>query len=187
MTSQEAYQLSKVMGENGDSFRIWGFADSHFVPTYQQWRLHQAVSKAQEAKLFYTRDILSFVINEMSDMLTPDTVSANCPHRPVEGGYFGFDVYTMTKIVESQRRAQFNATWLHQLITEKGLAVGSKIKGPLVWGTKSFSSLEVIGMDIPEGNLNVVGSIRGSRNKFQFVIGAGAERLLALFQYSAAA
>ncbi len=95
-------------------------------------------------------------------------------------------MYCMTKVVESQRRAKFHSAWLHVLMKEKGLSVGKKVKGPIVWGGKTYSSLEIMGIDCPERMLNVIGSIRGSRNKYQFVMGAGYERFLALFQYAAA-
>lgn len=180
------YQLSKKMGDNGESFRFWKFANIHFVPTYQQLRLHNAVSKALDAKLFYVSEIQSFVAKEMADMLSEEIINANCPQRPVAGGFFGYDVYAMKEVVESQRRAKFHSAWLQMLMNEKGLNIGMKVKGPFVWGSKTYSSLEIMGIDCPEGMLSVVGTIRGSRNKYQFVIGAGYERFLALFQYAAA-
>ena len=140
-----------------------------------------AIEKALDLDLFYQNDILRFVTMEVSDIVTPEMAARNSQTSPVEGGYFGYEVYLLKDVVTAHRTARINAAALNILESKYQLAAGKKIKGPFVWGSKTYSSLLIKCINRSEGILSVIGIIRGSRNKYQFCIDAGCGRLMDAF------
>lgn len=173
------YPLPEKMGYCGESFRMWKFADVHFVPTYHQWRLNQSVYKAViEQELFYTAEVYQFVVQELSDILTPELLTRNSLTMPVENGSFGMEVYYMRQVVEAHQAIRNNTEALSRLISEKGIGVSSVFKGPYKFGGHIFSSFKLTGINYPEGILCFEAKKRGSRNRYTFSIGAGCERFI---------
>lgn len=181
LNSHGLYPLPLKFCNSGENFRMWAFADVNFVPTYHQWRLYSAIDLALNAGLFYTSDILDFVAKEVADIVTPEMRAKNSSTSPVEGGYFGYEVYSMTHVVKKHRTARANKEALKVLESNHQLAPGKKLKGPFAWGSKTYSSLAVQCINRAEGILSVIGTIRGSKNKYQFSVGAGCDKLMALF------
>lgn len=163
----------------GESFRQWRLGD--FVPTYHQARLYQAVYDAVVTnELFYNSDIYEFVINAMSDLLTPELLARNSVTMPTERGFFGMDIYYMTDVVKSHISDTANREQLREL-KQKGLKVGSVVSGPYSYGSNTFSSLEITGIHEQHGLLMITAKKRGSSNRWQFSIGASCKRFTAAF------
>ena len=175
------YPLPLKFCNSGENFRMWAFADVHFVPTYHQWRLYCAIDLALNLGLFYNNEILDFVASEVADLVTAEMREMNSTTSPVEGGYFGYEVYSMAHVVKSHRTARVNKEGLKLLESNHQLAPGKKLKGPFAWGSKTYSSLAIQCINRAEGILSMVGTIRGSKNKYQFCVGAGCDKLMALF------
>lgn len=173
------YPVPDVGKESGESFRQW--TRGHFVPTYQQLRLYQAVYEAVITKnLFYNSEIYTFVVDAMSDLLTPELLARNSATMPTERGYFGMEVYYMTDVVRHHVRCEANREALLWL-KRKGLRVGSIIPGPYSYGSNTFSSLAVEGIDEEIGVLVLTAKKRGSRNRWRVDIDASCKRLDAAF------
>lgn len=169
------YPLPEKMGQCGESFRVWKFG--HFVPTYHQWRLYQATYKAMmEHDLSYNSDIYDFVIKELADILTPEVLARNSATMPTERGAFGMELFYIKELIQSHYIDQCNRDALSELMA-KGIRVGSLIKGPLIKGGVTYSSIEITGIDPVQGTLAAVAKKRGSRNQWAINVGAMCPRL----------
>ncbi|MAA93730.1 MAG: hypothetical protein CML22_07305 [Rheinheimera sp.] len=171
----EPYPLPEKMGYCGESFRNWMFG--HFVPTYHQWRLYQAVCKAMfEHELTYNSDIYDFVVKELADILTPELLARNSATIPTERGAFGMEIFYIKGIILSHHNDAANREAMAVLLA-KGIRVGSVIKGPYKRSLEGYSSMEVTAIDNAQGTLAMIGKKRGSRNRWQFTVGAACPRL----------
>lgn len=170
---------------SGESFRQWGFADAHFVPSYQQWRLYRAVAKALEQGLFYTSEIYAFVVREMSDLVNDELLELNSERMPVVHGRFGSEIYAMKDVVNNHAFFSGNREALITLKAKYGFGIGKEVKGPFERGGATYSSFVVTAIDEIRGMISVVAKKRGSRNKWTFTMGAGCERLASLFDNAA--
>lgn len=171
------YPLPEKLNECGESYRVWKFADMPFVPTYYQLRLYRAIYDAVIVQdLHYTQDVYAFVVNQLSDILTPKLLGRNGTSCRVEGGHFAMEIFYMRQIIESHHIDQCNRDALPALLA-KGIRVGSIIRGPFLKGSMTFSTLEVVAIDPAQGKLAVICKKRGSPNKWTFNIGAMCPRL----------
>lgn len=175
--NETPYPLPEKMGLCGESFRMWKFANSYFVPTYHQLRLYQAVYQAViEHELFYNTEVYEFVVNALSDILTPELLARNSATMPTERGHFGMEIYYMRDVVNEHNINALNRDALSEIMA-KGIRVGSVIKGPFKRGLDTYSSMEVTGIDRLNGTLALVCKKRGSRNKWAINIGAMCNKL----------
>lgn len=173
------YPVPDVGKESGESFRQW--KRGHFVPTYHQRRLYQAVYAAVIThNLFYNSEIYDFVVDAMADSLTSELLMRNSVTMPTERGYFGMEIYYMTDLVRHHVRSEANREALLWL-KRKGLRVGSVIPGPYSFGSNTFSSLVVEGIDDELGALVMIAKKRGSRNRWRVDIDASCKRFEAAF------
>lgn len=170
------YPLPDKMGYCGESFRNWKFG--HFVPTYHQWRLYQAVSTAMmEHDLNYNSDIYDFVVKELADILTPELLARNSATMPTERGAFGMEIYYIKSIIVSHHIDAANREALSVLEFLHDIKAGFVIKGPYRRSYDTYSSMEVTAIDTVQGTLTMLGKKRGTRNKWQFTVGASCPRL----------
>lgn len=173
------YPVPDVGKLSGENFRQW--TRGHFVPTYHQRRLYHAVYDAVIThNLFYNSDIYAFVVDAIADLLTPELLARNSATMPTERGFFGMEIYYMTDVVRHHVRCEANREamlWLKR----KGLRVGSVIPGPYSYGSNTFSSLVVEGIDEELGVLVLIAKKRGSRNRWLVNIDASCKRLDAAF------
>lgn len=184
ITSQMAnchgnYPLPEKMGLCSDDYRMWKFCDVHFVPTYHQNRLYQALSQAIfENGLFYTKEVYEFVVDALKDILTPELLARNSDKTKVENGHFGMEIFYMRQIVESHHIDAENRDALSYLI-DRGVNVGSVLKGPFLKGSATYSTMVVTDIDKVQGTLSLVCRKRGSPNKWAVNVGAMCPRLQA--------
>lgn len=169
------YPVPNVGKLSGESFHQWN--RGHFVPTYHQFKLYEAVYEAVIThNLSYNSEIYAHVVDAMSDLLTPELLARNSATMPTERGYFGMEIYYMTALVRHHVRCAANREAL-LLLKRKGLRVGSVIPGPYPYGSNTFSSLVVEGIDDELGVLVMNAKKRGSRNRWRVVIDASCKRL----------
>lgn len=176
------YPLPEKMNDCGESFRAWKFG--HFVPTYYQHRLYQAVYNALFVQdLSYTDEVYQSVVNALSDILTPELLSRNGTTSKVENGHFGMEIYYMREIVQSHNIDQCNRDALEALLA-KGVRVGGVIKGPYKRSATEYSSMEVTGINEVDGTIAVLAKKRGTKNRWTFSIGAMCPRLKACVNHT---
>lgn len=175
VVANSLYPLPEKDAYSGESFRVWKFG--HFVPTYHQLRLYNAVFTAViEQELTYNDEIYQFVIKELGDLLTPDLLARNSKTMRTERGFFGMEVYCMSAIVKSHESVRCNRDAL-LLLKQRGLKVGMTLKGPFKRSLETFSSVQVVGINELDGWITMHGKKRGSKNKWEFSVGASCYRL----------
>lgn len=172
------YPLPDTSINSGENFRLWTFADTHFVPTYHQWRLHRAAKKALDQGLFYFSDVYALVVREMRDLVSEELLALNHTRMAVEYGRFGSEIFRMWDIVKAHAETELNTRVLKDLKSRHNFRIGMKIKGPFNWGSDTFSSLVVAGIRELEGIVRMEAKKRGSRNTWTFSLGAAHERML---------
>lgn len=167
------YQLQCIKLNN--PFKQYSHPDFHGAPTYLQFRMMDAVTKALKADIFYNTEVLSFVSKELS-LIAPQSWH-DAHEKDNEGGAFGMDIYYARKAIESISILSSNKDTLNKLVSLGKLEIGTKIKD-FRTGTHRFSNMIVTSFNTELGNIAFRATKRGSKNHWNLTLGANRVDLL---------
>lgn len=167
------YQIQASFKNN--PFRLYAMADVHFVPNWEQKMMIDAVEKALLDSVFYTSDMYQRVTAELAPYLTPELLKQGAER--VENGDFGMDIYYARKAVEELLARNANTEALLKLVVSGLLIAGKKIKN-FNYGSKRFSTITVNELDMSNGIVSFIGTVRGSSKRWGFSMGGNDTRLL---------
>jgi hypothetical protein len=163
------YKIMCLKNQNPYSNFCWDSSPS--VPNENQIRMMKALRGALSEGLSYNTDVNAYVANRLSDILDENVLE--------EGHPFSYDVYTARKVVELNMTHEANVSACKKLLHDGSLAIGLKIKG-LYFGSKTYSTAIVVGVDVKTGMVNFEGKRRGVRGTWAFSMGANRTHLLKL-------